>query len=103
MAGFLVHIGDSIIYTSINEDNISEIFVVAYPNPATDLFYLDFKTPVKNAFVEITGLDGHRIKGEMFKNISGAQKFDVRELPKGMYLLRITVDGATVTRKVLIR
>lgn len=102
-AGFVVHIGDSIVYTSIGEENISEILVVAYPNPAHDLLYLDFKLPAREVLVELSDLNGHQVKTHIFNNVSGTEKLNLNGLPKGMYLLRITVDGKTSSGKIIIQ
>ena len=102
-AGFTIHIGDSIEYTSINEDNLAEIFVVAYPNPATNLLYLDFKTPVKNATVEVMDINGRLLKSTAYTNPGRTEKLDVSGLPKGMCLIKIIADGKTATRKVMVQ
>ena len=102
-AGFLTHIGDSIIYTSIGEENISNLLVLIYPNPAHDLLYLDFKLPTREVLVELSDLNGHQIKTRVLKNVSGTQKLDLNGLPKGMYLLRVTADGKTSSGKVVIQ
>jgi hypothetical protein len=103
MAGFTIHIGDTIEYTSINEENLAEIFVVAYPNPATDLLYLDFKTQAQKAYVDVMDINGRLLKTITFANPSGTEKLDVSALPKGMCLVKITADGMSATRKVMIQ
>jgi|GEM_PF-1367118 len=102
-AGCVLHIGDSIEYASINENNLSEIFVVAYPNPATDLIYLDFKTPIKMVVIELMDINGRLIKTTTFANPSGTEKLDVSGLPRGVCLIKITADGQIATRKVMIQ
>ncbi len=103
MAGFLVHIGDSIAYTSIDEKGLAEIYVTAYPNPASDLLYLDFNNTCQSASVEFANLNGQRVKSVILENISGTQQLNLGELPKGMYLLTISTKGITATRKILIQ
>jgi hypothetical protein len=81
---------------------------IAYPNPATAELHVSYNVPAENSSVSITMqpvnslsppvqlLQGDKTKGEY------VDKFSVRNLPKGVYLLTLKVGERTVTERVVI-
>ncbi|MBE0639923.1 MAG: T9SS type A sorting domain-containing protein [Bacteroidales bacterium] len=101
--GLFVHLGDSIASSSVDDNNLTEIFMVAYPNPTGETLYLDFKTEFQHVCIELSDINGRLVKTQIFKTISQTQMLELKGLPGGMYLMKITADGKTGSRKILIQ
>ena len=73
--------------------------IKVYPNPTTEIIYLDFEN-----HVVIKGIKLHDLNGKIIKTYSLAdkKKLDVSGLPKGEYLLIIQTDNSIVTNKILL-
>lgn len=70
--------------------------VQIYPNPASGIFYIDSKEASK---VEIYDLTGRIVKS--VSNYSNG--ISVRELSKGIYLVKIQVNHQIITKKLIIK
>ena len=73
--------------TSALADQIS-----VYPNPARDM--VNVQSPLK---VNITITD---IKGRMISQVANASRFSIKELPSGLYLLRISDRTGQVIKTI---
>ena len=82
----------------INEHNTpaSELFV--YPNPASDLLYVQYTAQSKNAAFEIYDATGHLVKQGR-----ASQTIDVTGLSQGLYVLKISDNGKVISKKFLKR
>lgn len=73
-----------------------------YPNPARDILFIEFnKAYQKDITVDLTDPSGRR---EAFNRYSSGESLlfmDVSALPEGLYLLKITTDEGSVTRKII--
>ena len=99
---FIVRIDDKIIKpkgvpTAVAELFMPEAQLIVYPNPAIDL-------------VRIEGLDGTsiikvvNILGQTVRTWNSASsefEFNIRDLPTGMYVIRIDSNGRIITRKLI--
>ncbi len=102
-AGLLIHIGDSIQYSAVQEKLPDDDFVLVYPNPAEDVVFLDFKDTYRQVEIEFADLTGRKINTLTLHNVTGNRKLDINRISKGTYLLKITADGTSATQKLLIR
>ncbi len=102
-AGLMCHIGDSIAYADVRENTEQSVYVVVYPNPASEELYLNFKAPFQKTEIEIFDLNGRKILSQSLKEVSGTQRIDLPILPAGAYMMTISADGQTATRKILIK
>lgn len=97
--GALQHfaIASSVLSTNENSAETNEIQI--YPNPAKDVFTIDFgKKPIKDFTVELLNAEGRvLLKKQNSTSIS------VSELPAGTYFCKITAHGDTVVRKVSVQ
>ncbi len=65
-----------------------------YPNPVTDVLLIDSKLKFKNA--QIFDMTGKVINKKLDGN-----KLNVKDLPKGIYILKLENDGGVVTKKFI--
>jgi hypothetical protein len=73
------------------------------PIPANDILHIDFagNTSSELSQVGIYGLNGKQVLSTQL-DLSASADLNVSTLPAGAYLLRITNNEATVTRKLII-
>jgi hypothetical protein len=73
-----------------------------YPNPSPGLFTLHFDNGESTGFaVEITNMMGNVVyKKENMK--TGNTAIDIREMPKGIYFVKVQADGKVYTEKVVV-
>ena len=70
-----------------------------YPNPTENVLYM-LNVP-KNASVEFYAQDGLLVKSE--KSKSGLSKLSLAELPTGVYLVRVKVEGDYVSVNKIVK
>jgi hypothetical protein len=72
--------------------------VEIYPNPASDLLYVQHNTGKGNS-LEILNLDGKKESISLKKDEETGIEINIQNLKPGMYLLRIVYDEGIITRK----
>lgn len=88
---------------TLSGDNLSNtINLLVYPNPATDMLFVNWESTqvVRLQLMDAEGrvvLRQEVIPGQISFSLS------INQLPKGIYFLRLLVDGKVATRKVLVR
>lgn len=110
----LISMDDKIYFTANDTIAATSLFAVAlcsnivqgieqpetelsvYPNPATDILYLNTSTPVES--VEIYSLTGMLVARPLVQNNS----IDIRSLRKGTYLLKISGGPKLIVKKFTI-
>jgi hypothetical protein len=96
---FMVNIDDIVLYREYNSSwsaNKSTVLSYnIYPNPAADMLMVESDINVNR--YELYNLAGTMIQSKWID----AQKFsvDVRKLPAGAYLLKLTSDGMVQTQR----
>ena len=71
-----------------------------FPNPTTSYVNIDLRSKISS--VEIFGLDGKKIKGVRHIEKIGPFKFDVSNIPSGLYIISIRGEDERVVSKKLI-
>lgn len=87
-------------YTSTIE--LSQVSVLLYPNPITDIGVLDFGNSDKAESLVIIALDGRIVRKE---NVKGLPSFTVRkdDIGSGAFIYRLTGEHmSTITGKIII-
>jgi hypothetical protein len=82
----------------------NEPIAAVYPNPATDVVFVEFKGHENARSISLISPEGKELKN--FKTVKSIDRIQVSvaELPAGTYLLKIIVnDGRTVSRKVIVK
>ncbi len=72
--------------------------IVVYPNPAQEFFRIESKNETVIDTILITDLNGRKILEN--NNVSNNQ-IDIRNLTKGIYLIKLSTNFGTMTRKLI--
>ena len=84
--------------SSLSVDNLSTFNVKAYPNPTTDYVFVEsnnFKIS-EITFFDILG------KNVMPSSVLKNSRVDVSSLNRGVYFMKISANGTSVTKKIII-
>jgi hypothetical protein len=87
------------MYTGIKENELSNV-VRLYPNPAHDKFQISMQN-TENTIVKVTDMLG-RTFDLPFTKTKETLTFDTSTLKAGVYLVKITKDNSTCTKKLAI-
>ncbi len=82
---------------TVNQFSASDIAIS--PNPATDLISISSKQNIGINAISITDLNGRIVKNQSFENVSDLE-MDIENLASGIYMLNITSDKGTITKKI---
>ena len=76
-----------------------------FPNPASDLLYLEFESLTIPAELTLYTLDGKAVLNKSIQQTTNEPlAIDINHLPSGMYLISLlTDDGQIVNDKVVIQ
>lgn len=83
--------------TAIKEDAIFSDFTF-YPNPITTNVFVNFTRRYELTFANLSGQEVLRQT-----MLQGKQEIDLTSLKRGVYLMKITSDGKTAVRKLLLK
>jgi len=81
---------------AIAESNAANLDV--YPNPGTGLFNIELNTTDKTV-MEVYDMLGNKIKGA---EIVGHYQLDLTGYAKGIYMIKMTVNGQQVNKKIIL-
>lgn len=83
-----------------NEENE----VVIYPNPSQGSYiYIESRDNIKDAAITLYDIHGRVIKKTAPKLLDSRMQIDVSLLPTGKYILRVTGQGETLTKQIVVR
>jgi|GEM_PF-1673781 len=89
---YMVTVGEMGV-TDVNRQAIA-----IYPNPVTDSFNVDLSSKFNTANVTVTVTD---LTGKTVRTFGIADSYNVSELPKGIYVVKITDGKNTETKKIV--
>ncbi len=99
-AGSLSLVLDNFTITqTLSVDSIDANKFTVYPNPATDLIAINSSDSTFNN-VQVVDLNGRIVKTATFENVSEAN-LNIASLSAGVYLLNISNESGTVTKKIV--
>ena len=81
-------------------DKVFQSAINVYPNPSNGVFSVNVPT-AKAYTLEVTDLTGRVVKREVIKGSSQAQ-LDLSGNAQGVYMLKITAEGAIAVQKLII-
>lgn len=89
---------------AVNEIGSQEISMIVWPNPSADgNITVDYTLPEENATLEVYNMVGMKIYSEQLKKRSGESSISLKEMPKGIYLVKVVTPGKLVqTQKVIL-
>lgn len=85
----------------LHQETLSEHDWSIYPNPSGGIFLIELPGNISGAAsVEIFDLNGKLMHQ---RSLFQQTKLDLASLPKGIYLLRLSMNGQTATKRILLR
>lgn len=84
--------------TGITEENLKYL-VSIYPNPALEVFNINYPQDAGVVQLDIYDVDGRRV---FTREIAGPAQVDVRSLAAGVYNVHVSLLGITVNKKLII-
>jgi Secretion system C-terminal sorting domain len=93
-------------YSKLSEPisfQISDNIISLYPNPATDLIYLETKDVIRNLEVKFYTLSGKQVFNFRLDDTSERKEIDVRSLEKGTYIVSVKGDGFEESKRLIIQ
>lgn len=102
---WLVDNGTDLIYqidigTLSNSEFQYDDLLKIFPNPANQYIYLDLNSSNKKAEIFIYNTNGKCLKTMKFENRQILQ-IDINDFQKGIYFIKINIDGALFTDKII--
>jgi hypothetical protein len=93
---------DTVVFTSVlaNDQFLASSFSV-YPNPANNFVTISNTTDALLNAAEVVDLNGRVVKTQKIANVSEAE-INVSDLAKGVYMLNISSDRGSLTKKLVI-
>ncbi|MGJ8666303.1 MAG: M14 family zinc carboxypeptidase [Patiriisocius sp.] len=93
---------DDLTFNIVNESTLNTQDVAVsnfgiYPNPVNDI--LNITTSMSNYTIEVYNVQGQLVASEMRNN--GTSTFDYSQLASGLYIMRLTSEGASESFKVV--
>jgi hypothetical protein len=85
----------------LQESAQREADVKVYPNPASDLVFVEVPSQQKMLTVEIIDLLGHVVQAGTFSDVLRYVHLPIEKLAKGVYLVRVQCGGKYLTRKLI--
>ena len=77
--------------------------VVIYPNPSQGNFiYIESRENIQDAFVTLFDIYGRVIRTTQPTLLNSRIEIDIRTLPTGKYILRVTGQGQSLTKQIVI-
>ena len=71
-----------------------------YPNPASDVIYIDINQNPMFTHVEIYDLNGNL---SLYQKLSQSNQIRVDHLSRGVYIMKLQQDGASLIRKIILK
>jgi len=94
------------IYVGIVQPNPNQAEIMVWPNPASDNIYISYLQPSNGKVkVDIYSLTGQLVYSQTKYSFSGENTINLsipNELPKGLYILRLSANGLSKSIKIAI-
>lgn len=89
--------------TGINNNELNDINVSIFPNPASDLIAIQIKDLVKeNCLVELYDVTGKLVDKTTLYQGSTIVYFDTKKLYNGIYFVKMKIGNQEINRKIVI-
>lgn len=94
---------DTLGLTVANQNKENKLVINVYPIPANEQLNITYEPPTKaNGIAIIYDTDGKLLKTQTLPIWSAAQSINVKDIPNGIYALKVTIDNRTTMIKVLV-
>ena len=85
---------------AVKEIKANSPVLTTYPNPADNYLTVTLQSNQTEGFIKMTDVLGKVVLEE---RISGSRKFDVEEFKNGVYVLVLTSNGVSTSKRIVIR
>src|SRR5690606_23265803 len=89
-----------VVTNELSTDNFLATQLSIYPNPSSDVINITNASNILLNGVEIIDLNGRVVKSAKFNGVSEAQ-VNISDLSAGMYLMNVSSDQGTTTKKIV--
>jgi Zn-dependent metalloprotease len=89
---------------SINEKELQQKIAI-YPNPANDLITVELPSHQGALELDLWSIEGKKVRDLYVASESGSQvkrQYDLSDLPAGLYLIKITTQTTTFTKRLIV-
>ena len=87
--------------TEAHKNGLCDMLI--YPNPSSGLFNISFgSNPVRQATIQIFNIQGKILSEMTFQNTS-LERFDIGELPKGIYIVSGLIDNKKMVTRICLQ
>jgi len=87
--------------TAIGESKLASIGL--HPNPSNGLITMTLPAINDNLTIEVASSTGQVVHTEMLENVVTSYQLDLTKVKPGVYFIRITGNGQTVVKKIVIQ
>ncbi len=93
--------------TAVDNNMNQQALITAYPNPNNGAFTLDISFPDNGTYnLEVANVLGQIIYTEALninnRNYNFSKQFNLNDLPKGVYIVKINGNGTNTNKKIII-
>ncbi|PWJ59991.1 putative secreted protein (Por secretion system target) [Dyadobacter jejuensis] len=78
--------------------------VVIYPNPSQESFiYIEARDAINDADISLFDIKGRLVKSMTTPILNSRAEINITNMPAGKYLIRVTGEGQSLTKQIVIR
>lgn len=88
--------------TSINENDLYQINVMVYPNPANSDLTLEWPSEIKFKKLILFDVLGNKVVETDLQQVNGKYLLNLNGIDKGAYLVQLSNGYKTITKKVIV-
>jgi hypothetical protein len=92
----------TISYTPTSIADISDFGIKIYPNPTNGQISIELDKLINLVYVSVLDLTG-RVMHQSHLSGAGSQKIDLTHLAKGVYIVKISIEGNELTTRLVIK
>lgn len=90
-------------YVTINNEIVTQNFVIVYPNPANGIFNIKYSfDKITNEKLEIFDNTGRKVKTAKLKELNGILTIDLQSSPPGIYIVRVVTGNKVYSIKLAL-
>lgn len=89
------------VITTIEDKNANESGIKIFPNPVTEDVNIVFPLQSENNIVEVSDFSAKTVAEFKTSLVESSASFNMKDLPRGIYFIRVNSDGNLSTKTVV--